>query len=71
MSELEKEREEELRAKVIENLSVISEHWDEGITQALMVAPFNYEYASVLCIEGLELWTKALKLLEKLKKGSE
>ncbi|KKK60389.1 hypothetical protein LCGC14_3024850 [marine sediment metagenome] len=55
----------------IENLSVISEHWDEGITQALMVAPFNYEYASELCIEGLELWTKALKLLEKLKKGSE
>lgn len=71
MSELDKEREEELRAKVIENLSNISEHWDEGITQALMVKPFNYKYASELCIEGLDLWLKALKILEVLRKGSE
>ncbi len=70
-SELDKKQEEELRAKVIEYLSVISEHWDEGITQSLMISPYNYDYASELCLEGLELWIKALKLLEKLKKGSE
>lgn len=74
MSEVDKEREEELRAKVIEYLSVISEEWDEGISQALMISPFDYYYAYSLCKNGLESWTKALKILKKLiklTKGSE
>lgn len=76
---MEKEKEEELRAKVIEYLSSISEEWDEGISQALMVSPFDYYYAYSSCKNGLVLWTKALKILKKLiklnkdkiRKGSE
>ena len=71
MSKLNKEQEEELRAKVIENLSIISEHWDESISRNLMMNPFDYNSAFKFCLEGLELWIKALKLLEKLKKGNE
>ncbi|KKN57640.1 hypothetical protein LCGC14_0560120 [marine sediment metagenome] len=69
MSELDKEKEEELRAKVIEYLSIIDEHWDEEISRNLMMSPFNYDSAFEFCLEGLELWIKALKILEKLRKG--
>ena len=68
MSELNKEKEEELRAEVIEKLSIISEHWDEEVERNLMMSPFNYNSAFEFCLEGLELWVKALKILEKLKK---
>jgi len=68
VSELDKEKEEELRAKVIEKLSIISEHWDEEVERNLMMSPFNYNSAFEFCLEGLELWVKALKILEKLKK---
>lgn len=71
MSKLDKEKEEELRAKVIEQLSIISEDWDESISRDLMMSPFNYNSAFEFCLEGLELWVKALKILEKLKKRGE
>lgn len=65
---MDKEQEEELRAEVIVHLSIISEHWDESISRNLMMSPFNYNSAFEFCLEGLELWIKALKLLEKLRK---
>ena len=71
MSELDKETEEELRAKAIEYLSTISEDWEEGISQALMVSPFRYHNAFELCLDGIEQWVKALRILEQLRKGSE
>jgi len=64
---MDKKKEEELRAKVIMKLSIIDEHWDETISQNLMVSPFNYSSAFEFCLEGLELWTQALKILEKLR----
>jgi len=36
-----------------------------------MMSPFNYNYAFKFCLEGLELWTKPLKILEKLRKGND
>lgn len=68
---MNKEKEEKLRGKVIEKLSIIDEHWDESILQHLMVSPFDYNSAFEFCLEGLELWTKALKTLEKLRKKKE
>ena len=67
----EEEKEEELRAEVIGYLSVISEHWDEDISQSLMVSPFRYNDAFELCLDGIEQWVKALRILEQLRKGSE
>ena len=64
-------KEEELRAEVIGYLSVISEHWDEDISQSLMVSPFRYNDAFELCLDGIEQWVKALRILEQLRKGSE
>ncbi len=71
VSEVDNKKEEELRAEVIEKLSIISEDWDEEISRNLMMSPFDYNSAFEFCLEGLELWTKALKILEKLRKGSE
>lgn len=64
-------KEEELRAEVIGYLSVISEHWDEDISQSLMVSPFRYNDVFELCLDGIEQWVKALRILEQLRKGSE
>ena len=73
LSELEKQQEEQLKVKVIEYLNIISEELNKGISQALMVSPSDYHSAYLLCKNGLELWTKALKTLIKLIeiKGSE
>lgn len=71
MNEVDKEREEKLRGRVIGYLSGIDEHWDETISRNLMMRPFNYNSAFEFCLEGLELWTKALRILEKLRKGVE
>ncbi len=68
---MDKETEEKLRAEVIEHLSVISEHWDEDISQSLMVSPFRYNDAFELCLDGIEQWVKTLRILEQLRKGSE
>ena len=67
--EMDKKEEEELRAEVIKKLSIINEHWDESISRNLMMSSFNYNSAFDFCLEGLELWIKALKILEKLKRG--
>lgn len=64
--------EEKLRSKVIEYLSIIDEQWDEGISQSLMSSDINYDNAFELCLDMFEVWIKALRLLDQLrKKGSD
>jgi len=62
------EEEEELRSKVIEYLSIIDEQWDEGISQSLMSSDINYDNAFELCLDMFEVWIKALRLLDQLRK---
>jgi len=64
---MDKIEEEELRSEVIKYLSIIDEDWDESISRNLMMDPFDYNSAFEFCLEGLELWIKALKILEKLR----
>ncbi|KKM68962.1 hypothetical protein LCGC14_1455660 [marine sediment metagenome] len=57
---MNKEKEEELRAEVISDLSCIAENWDEGISQALMVGEFDYKYALTLTIDCLKYYVEAI-----------
>jgi len=67
---LDKE-EEKLRSKVIEYLSIIDEQWDEGISQSLMSSDINYDNAFELCLDMFEVWIKALRLLDQLRKKNK
>lgn len=61
------EDEETLRDEAIKYLSIISEDWDEDISQNLM-CDINYDEAFTMVLEAFDKWTKALLILDKLRK---